>query len=624
MNKKLSRATQLIGLTALCLSDFAFSTQAQASDKEPSRIDSFLSSLLQENRQINFLSDHRLVPFAPLVDDKHIVIDAVAKEDGQQLYADLLELGLTNGSTYRNIVSGLFPVSELRFLNNTNSLHRASMSMYQPLIGATTSQGVVSMGADLARANFGVDGSGVKVGILSDSYNVLGGAADGVLSGDLPGIGNPFGNTTPVQVLQEGPEDSIDEGRALAEIIHDVAPGAEIAFATAAFGQANFANNIRNLAEKGANIIVDDIIYFAEPMFQDGIIAQAVDEVVNNGVAYFSSAGNNARDSYQSSFTESSLQIQGVGTFHDFDPGEGVDILQSIEFRPGTTFLSYQWDEPFFSVTGERGASSDLDLYLFAQNGNLITSSTNFNIGGDPFEFIGVKNNSDEPVIANLAIALFEGASPSLQKYVMFGRGSSGASRVLDYPTDSSTNYGHSNAQGAIAVGAAFYQDTPAFGQNPPLLERFSSAGGTPILFDTNGNRLDSPENRDKPKIVAPDGANNTFFPPFFDGQGNFITDVEGDGFPNFFGTSASAPHAAAVAALMIEANPTITPEEIGDILASTAIDMGVPGFDFDTGYGFINAQAALERTTIPEPGTVLGLLVISGLGLVTRIKKKA
>ncbi|MEL7035692.1 MAG: S8 family serine peptidase [Cyanobacteria bacterium J06592_8] len=623
MKNKLSRITQLISLTALCLCDFSFSTPAQASDKESSQIDSFLFSLIEENNSVNFLSEHPLVPFVPQVYDGYIVIDAVAQEDGELLYADLLELGLKEGSIYENIVSGLFPVDNIPLLNNINSLHRASMSMSQANIGTTTSQGVVSIAADQVRSNFEVDGSGVKVGILSNSFDVSGGAADGVLSGDLPGIDNPNGYTTPVQVLQEGPENSIDEGRAIAEIVHDVAPGAEIAFATTEFGQANFANNILNLAASGANVIVDDIIYFAEPMFQDGIIAQAVDQVVNDGVTYFSFAGNNARDSYQSEFTESFL-IPELGTLHDFDPGPDIDFLQSIEFPRGTTLLSYQWDEPFFSVTGEQGASSDINIYLFTENGNLITSSTNFNIGDDPVEIIIVTNNNDEPETANLAITLFEGEAPSLQKYVLFGLDQSGASRILDFPTDSSSSYGHSNAQEAIAVGAAFYQDTPAFGQNPPLLESFSSAGGTPILFDTNGNRLDSAEIRLQPRIVAPDGGNTTFFPAFFDGEGNFITDVEGDGFPNFFGTSASAPHAAAVAALMIEANPTITPEEIGEILATTAIDMGIEGFDFDTGYGFINAQAALEVATVPEPGTVFGLLVISGLGLVTQIKKKA
>jgi hypothetical protein len=104
--------------------------------------------------------------------------------------------------------------------------------------GAVTSQGDAVIRADIARNTFGVDGTGVTVGVLSNTFNCLGGAAAGVASGDLP---------AGTAVLQEGPcggqgllDVLPDEGRALAEIVHDVAPGAAIAFHTADRGQANF------------------------------------------------------------------------------------------------------------------------------------------------------------------------------------------------------------------------------------------------------------------------------------------------------------------------------------------------------------------------------------------------
>ena len=78
-------------------------------------------------------------------------------------------------------------------------------------------------------------------------------------------------------------------------------PPAPLAFQTAR-GQASFAQGIIDLADAGAKVIIDDVLYFAEPMFQDGIVAQAVDLVKARGVSYFSAAGNDGRQSYESPF----------------------------------------------------------------------------------------------------------------------------------------------------------------------------------------------------------------------------------------------------------------------------------------------------------------------------------
>ncbi|MGH8586578.1 MAG: hypothetical protein ACREWE_10495 [Gammaproteobacteria bacterium] len=158
-----------------------------------------------------------------------------------------------------------------------------------------TSRGDAAIRADVARMTFGVVGTGVMVGTLSDSFNCLGGAAAGVASGDLP---------AGITVLEEGPcaDGRTDEGRGMMEIIHDIAPGTTQAFHTAEGGQANFAQGIIDLANAGAKVINDDIIYFAEPFYQDGIIAQAVNTVKGMGVAYFSSAGNDGRQAYESPF----------------------------------------------------------------------------------------------------------------------------------------------------------------------------------------------------------------------------------------------------------------------------------------------------------------------------------
>ncbi|MGZ0190272.1 MAG: S8 family serine peptidase, partial [Alphaproteobacteria bacterium] len=164
--------------------------------------------------------------------------------------------------------------------------------------------------------------------------------------------------------------------------------------------------------------------------------------------------------------------------------------------------------------------------------------------------------------------------------------------------TQSSTAVGHSNAALAVSVGAAFYGNTPAFGTNPPVKEGFSSFGNAPILFDGQGNRLAQAEERAQPLFVATDGVNNTFFGG----------DVESDGNPNFFGTSAAAPNAAAAATLLLEFNPNATPDQINEALIASAIDMDNPntvgfdvGYDAATGFGLIQVDVAATLLNIDD-----------------------
>lgn len=548
-----------------------------------------------------------------------VEVAATSLDTVDALIADLEALGLEQGESWGVMISGILPIAAIDDLASLDSLQFAR-PVYTPVtsVGSVTSQATASMNTDLVLAQYGVDGSGVTVGVLSDSYNKLGGAAADVASGDLPGTDNPLGYTDPVQVLQDNPlSGNTDEGRAMLQLVHDVAPGADLAFHTAFLGETNFANGIIDLANAGADVIVDDVIYFTEPMFQDGMVAQAVDQVVADGVAYFSAAGNDGRMAYESAFTASGKNAFG-GELHDFDPGPGVDTLQSITVPTGQSFsLSFQWDQPFFSLGSATGSTSDLDVFLVditSSGPKLVASGATNNVGGDPVEVLSFTNDgsySDDEFF--LAISLYDGTAPDLVKYVMFA--DSGVT-INEYDTASGTLYGHPNAAGAEAVGAAYYQDTPAFGTNPPVVEYYSSAGTTPILFDTAGNRLATPDLRQKPEIVAPDGANTTFFYP---GQ-----DPEGDGFPNFFGTSAAAPHAAAVAALLIDASPTpLSPEDIYTALETTAIDMDDPatdgfdtGFDTGTGYGLIQADQAvrslLDQSLTVESNNTLTTAAIS------------
>jgi Calx-beta domain/Subtilase family len=535
-------------------------------------------------------------PLVPLVDNNRVAIDATAADDVNDLRSELMSLGMIDAVAFGRIVSGHLPVSSLSVLSALRNLQFARPPLAITNMGSVTSQGDAAQRSSVARTMFGVTGSGVMVGVLSDSFNCLGGAAADMTSGDLP----------PVTVLQEEPgcsSSGTDEGRAMLQIVHDVAPGASLAFATAFAGQANFANNIVALKNSGAKVIVDDVIYPAEPMFQDGIIAQAVDSVVAAGVSYFSSAGNNGRNAYVSAFRPGPVFKSGEfgspfffgGIAHNFSDN-GTDVFQRITLPNNAGFLMiFQWDSPSFSVSGAPGSPNDIDVYILnATATQVLAQSALGNVAasggtGDPSEFLSFVNTTGATADFNIMITNFEGPNPALMKYVLFGFDGT----IQEFATNSGTLYGHANAAGAEAVGAAAYVNTPAFGVSPPVLNSFSSAGTTPILFGPAGNRLAPPDLRaGKPEIVAPDGADTTFFG----------TDTDGTLFPNFFGTSAAAPHAAGVAALLLENQPSLTPFEVYAKLENAAINMGAPGFDNDNGFGLIQADAAfLPSLTISD-----------------------
>ena len=222
---------------------------------------------------------------------------------------------------------------------------------------------------------------------------------------------------------------------------------------------------------------------------------------------------------------------------------------------------------------------------------------------GDPIEVFGYDNDTPDSTFF-IVILKFAGPDPHHLKYILFDDALFYATTPAIPGVLSGTCFGHPKAAGAIATGAAYYQETPAYGVDPALIEYYSSYGGIPNYFDIEGNRI-PPLIRKKPELTAPDGVNTSFFNPFDYPDGAF----DGDSYPNFFGTSAAAPHAAGVAALMIEAQKlnTITPDQIKGVMTSNTSDMDDPlttpfdkGFDFASGYGLIEADKAVGAVKFP------------------------
>jgi hypothetical protein len=492
------------------------------------------------------------------------------------------------------------------------------VTVVRPQYGAITNAGSVdnqadaSINADDARAGYGIDGTGVTIGVLSDTFHrVIGGSISGTgCSRILTGSSSQSSGDLPAQVvvLDSGPVDGTDEGAAMAELMHDLATGSPLMFHSAFNSMADFAEGITDLRFCGSDVIVDDVIYFAEPMFQDGLIAQAAQAAVDAGVPYLSSAGNQATfgvdEIYVDAHPTDDTSFPPTGDdLHDFGGG---DLFGSITVPGSCGFLLVlQWNQPFSGVLGP-GASSDLDLYVYdsasvasgrlaqstnAQGCSLEESGT----GGDPLEIVSFTNSAGAPKTVFVAVDHFCGNESDLRFRIAAFPTCSGSSYSFEGGIfDKAQIYGHAAAAGAAAVAAVFYAEIDSGGtQILPIdqidVEPFSSLGGDiPFFFDGSGHPLPgAPVSRTKPEFAAPDGTNTTFF-----GQ-DIGTDP--DRFPNFFGTSAAAPHAAAVAALLLEVDPVLTPAGIRSLLQATASDIETVGFDFLSGAGLIDARDAVS-----------------------------
>jgi subtilisin family serine protease len=487
--------------------------------------------------------------------------------------------------------------------------------------GSVISEGLGQLHVGEAREAFDLRGSGITVGVLSDSYDaateaVATVARQDVASNDLAGLASSCsGQQLPVNVLQEfspGPGDEAgDEGRAMLQIVHDLAPHAKLAFATAFESEESFAENIERLARPvseggaGADVIVDDVGYLEEPFFQDGPVAAAIDQVTSEGATYLTAAGNDNlfdssgheiasweapefRDSGGCPAAVAALKEFNGSHCMDFNPGGGTDRTFGITVEPGETLsLDLQWAEPW------NGVLTDLDAVLLSASGTkVLAGSVEANSGFKgtqrPVEVVEWTNEAKASETVQLAINRFSGLSPRL-KFVLMENG--GGVSASEYPVSGGgdvvgpTVAGHAGAAAAISVAAVPFNSSAK-------VERFSSRGPVthyfgPVNGKTPALPLGPPEELAKPDLAATDCGATTFF-AFLSG-----------GIWRFCGTSAAAPHAAAVAALVRQAKPTLTEQQVRDALTGSASPVGSFGPNA-VGAGLVNAFAAIDG--LPEP----------------------
>ncbi len=478
---------------------------------------------------------------------------------------------------------------------NVRDFLAANLDGDSPNTGSVTSQADVTHQANTFRTMTGFNGAGVKIGVMSDGVNTL---AARQATGDLP----------PNVTVLAGQAGMGDEGTAMLELVHDLAPGAQLYFASGFNGLPNFAQNVRALRAAGCTIIIDDIGYSNESVFQNGqaanvispnnagVVVQAVNDVTvgsQAGALFFSSAANSGNKTdgtsgtWEGDFVDAGPAtgiLQGAGNLHNF----GSSVINPIT-QGGNNLISLHWSDPL------GGSANDYDMFVINGAGTqVVAAGTNSQTGTqDGMEFIaGTANVTGNSIV----ITKFSGAARFLRLDSNRGR--------LAVSTPGSTK-GHNAGINTISIAAT--PSGPAVdGPNGSIgpfpnphssvnqVEKFSSDGPRRIFYNADGTLI-TPGNvsatggqlLQKPDMTAADGSSTTT-----------------PGFIPFFGTSAAAPHAGALFALVKSACSTATNTQLYNAFAATAIDIEAAGADRDSGAGVIMPIPALASLSSLCGGT--------------------
>jgi hypothetical protein len=334
---------------------------------------------------------------------------------------------------------------------------------------------------------------------------------------------------------------------------------------------------IKALVKAEVDIIVDDLGFPAEPVFEDGSVAQQVQAAIDSGVVYVTAAGNDAQSHYEGMYREFDRNDNDPNlNLHDFGAG---DTTMTLVIGPGspaqpsslTAFL--QWANRFDGSAN----TADYDLLLFdaagrdeacgisGLSGVCMSDNRQLQSRAPPLESVTIRNTTPEVVAVTLLINRVAG--PALPLAINF----LGNATILEHRVAGGSVYGHPCIPDALAVGAIAAAD-----QGFNTIESFSSHGPCEIVFPAFAARS-------KPDLVAADGV---------------VTSMAS--FSPFFGTSAAAPHVAAIAALLMDFDQQdgqrdLSPTQIVDVLRIAAVDLGEVGIDPIFGYGKVNAVRVIE-----------------------------
>ena len=509
------------------------------------------------------------------------------------------------------IVQALVPVSGLPAAAALSSAVDVRLPQYgYAQKGSVTSEGDGILGSHSLRSAVTATGRGVRVGVISDGVE---GLASSQASQDL----GPVDTTTCNVALQSAgsppsppPSPTAPgagaEGTAMLEIVHDIAPDAQLIFGyfgLAVGGTALDFNAAVNCLAAHTDVVVDDISWFnAGPYdgtsFISGNTSAALTNPANPIRGYYTSAGNQAQNHYHATFADSGFHVGNVlGDWWELDRFQGgsgttdggfglicsatVRCGDTIAVSAGRSFAVYlEWNDAFGSST------NDYDLLVQDNTAGTISPMNPQRQGaGFPFpvESFAMANTHGSTTTYSILIGRYKnlGSARTFDMYISCS-GCLGFSTGLPAPDDlAQHNYntlaGSVPAQGdagggVVSVGAIASTDGPAY----DTIQYFSSRGPTA-------------DARTKPDVVAIDCVAVT---------------ASGGFFNPFCGTSASAPHAAGIAALLLSCNPMLlsgsptgTPAAnratLHDALLNSAVDVGAPGVDNTYGHGRLDTMAA-------------------------------
>ncbi len=415
-------------------------------------------------------------------------------------------------------------------------------------------------------SNTTLTGTGVKIGIISDSFDALGTAAADEASGALPAS---------VQVLKDSGTGR-DEGRAMAQVAHSVAGGAQIVFSAAGGSVSGLSSSIAALQAAGCTVICDDVCFANEPFYQTGDPAEtAIAAFTAAGGIYFTAASNaGPKSAYEAAFTGTAATLTGIGavTAMNFGTAASPQTAEALTLTAGrTTALTLQWAQPWASIDGS-GSAYSLGIAIYDPSGNLVKSGTEDVTGRDPVQML----DFTPAVSGAYTVSVFEngGVDPG-GTFKIVANNDATATATFAGASGSGSVFGHGMDPNAITVGAVDAADTPAYG-GTPTSESFSAAGPGMELYGSTGTPLTTPKALHAVDVSGPDGVRTT---------------LPSSDLNPFFGTSCATPAVAAVGALMKQANPSLTAGEAKAFLKSSAVAFGTTA---QAGAGLVQAPAAL------------------------------